>query len=185
MACTISSSPTAKSPATCRRRIERVSSPRLVRRPSASEFRLGVGTTRFCLTESIASKAPAGHRQIWPCAVGVPVPRDRDRRASLHCRLGPAHDVEIANLIDKLDHHSPLTGYHERIVKRVDHDRLIVIHEFAQPCISVAPIFNHVHLSPIAQDCTMLHGRERFGHHDMRGGSLKTTGQRKSLPMIP
>jgi hypothetical protein len=31
----------------------------------------------------------------------------------------------------------------------------------------------------------MLHGRERFGHHDMDGDSLKTTGQRKSLPMIP
>jgi len=30
----------------------------------------------------------------------------------------------------------------------------------------------------------MLHGRERFGHHDMRGGSLKTTGQRKSLPIF-
>jgi hypothetical protein len=97
----------------------------------------------------------------------------------------PPHDVEIANLIDKLDHHRPLTGYHERIVKRVDHDRLIVIHEFTQPCISIAPIFNHVHLSPIAQNRMRLHDRERFGHHDMRGGSLKTTGQRKSLPIIP
>jgi hypothetical protein len=76
------------------------------------------------------------------------VPRDKDRRASLHADW-PRHDVEIANLIDKLDHHRPLTGYHERIVKRVDHDRLIVFHEFAQPCISIAPIFNHAHLSPI------------------------------------
>ncbi len=97
----------------------------------------------------------------------------------------PQLDVEIANLIDKLDHHRPLTGYHGRIVKRVDHDRLIIFHEFAQPCINIAPIFNYVHLSPIAQNRTMLHGRERFGQHDMRGGSLKTTGQRKSLPMIP
>ena len=80
------------------------------------------------------------------------------------------HDVEIGNLIDKLDHHRLLTGYHERIVKRVDHDRLIVIHEFTQPCISIAPIFNHVHLSPIAQNRMMLHGRKRFGHHDMCGG---------------
>jgi hypothetical protein len=95
------------------------------------------------------------------------------------------HDVEIGNVIDKLDHHRPLTGYHERIVKRVDHDRLIVTHKFAQLCLSTVPIFDHVYLSPIAQSRTMLHGRERFGHHDMRGGSLKTTSQHKSLPTTP
>lgn len=105
------------------------------------------------------------------------------KQASTADRL--QYDVEIGNLIDKLDHHSPLTGYHERIVKRVDHDCLIVSHELAQFCISTAPIFDHVHLSPIAQNRTMLHGRERFGHHDMRGSSLKTASQRKSLPMIP
>ena len=77
-----------------------------------------------------------------------------------------------------------MTGYHEQIVKRVNRDRLIVTYEFAQRCISTAPIFGHVHLSPIAQHRTMLHGRGRFWHHDMGGGSLKTTGQRKSLPMI-
>jgi hypothetical protein len=51
----------------------------------------------------------------------------------------------------------------------VDHDRLIVIHEFAKLCISTVSIFDHVHLSPLVQNRTMLHGRKRFGHHDMCG----------------
>jgi len=88
----------------------------------------------------------------------------------------------MVKLVNKLSDNHSLTGEHERLVKRVDIDRMIIIHEVAQLCISRVPIFDHVHLSPIAQNRTMLHGRERFGHHDMRGGSLKTTGQRKSLP---
>jgi hypothetical protein len=87
-------------------------------------------------------------------------------------------------LIYKLDHHSPLTGYYKRIVERVDHNRLIVIHKFAQLGISTAPTFGHMHLSSIPKQRTVLHGRERFGHHDMRGSSLHTASQRKSLPMI-
>jgi hypothetical protein len=77
-----------------------------------------------------------------------------------------------------------LVGYHERIVKWVDHDGLVVTHEFAQLCISTAPVFDHVHPRPMAKNRTMLHARERFGHYDMRSGSLKTASQRKSLPMI-
>ena len=73
-------------------------------------------------------------------------------------------------MIDKLNHHRPLTCYHEWIVKRVDHDRLIVTHEFAQLCLSTVSIFDHMYLSPIAQNRTMLHGRKRFGHHDMCDG---------------
>ena len=88
----------------------------------------------------------------------------------------------MVKLVNKLSDNHSLTGEHERLVKRVDIDRMIIIHEVAHLCISRVPIFDHVHLSPIAQNRTMLHGRERFGHHDMRGGSLKTTGQRKSLP---
>ncbi len=41
------------------------------------------------------------------------------------------HDVGIDNLIDKPSHHRPLTCYHERIVNRVNRDRLIVTHECA------------------------------------------------------
>jgi hypothetical protein len=52
-------------------------------------------------------------------------------------------------LIDKLDHYRPLTGYHERIVKRAHHHRLIVTHEVAHLCISTVPIFDHVHLTSI------------------------------------
>ena len=90
----------------------------------------------------------------------------------------------MVKLVNKLSDNPSLTGEHERLVKRVDIDRMIIIHEVAHLCISTVPIFDPVHLSPIAQNRTMLHGRERFGHHDMRGGSLKTTGQRKSLPIF-
>jgi hypothetical protein len=34
------------------------------------------------------------------------------------------HDIKIVNLNDKFDHSRFLTGYQERIVKRVDHNRL-------------------------------------------------------------
>lgn len=63
---------------------------------------MGMGTMRFCLTESIASKAPAGSQAKLAGAVGVLVPRHKDRNSSLHWRLGDwrQHVVEIGNLID-------------------------------------------------------------------------------------
>src|SRR6266581_4699229 len=55
----------------------------------------------------------------------------------------------MVKLVNKLfDNHS-LTGEHERLVKRVDIDRMIIIHEVAQLCISRVPIFDHVHLTSI------------------------------------
>ncbi len=95
------------------------------------------------------------------------------------------YNVQIGYLIDKLNHDRSLTGYDERIVKRMNYDRSIIIHNLAELGISTTAIIDHMYLSTIAQNSTMLHDRERFGHDDMRGGSLKTTSQRKSLPMIP
>ena len=94
-------------------------------------------------------------------------PRNSSRRARLY-RDWHEHDVEIGNVTDKLNR-----------------ARLIATHEFAQFFLRTAPIFDHIHLSLLVQNRTMLHGRIRFGHHDMRGGSLETTSQRKSLPTIP
>ena len=94
-------------------------------------------------------------------------PRNRGRRARLY-RDWHEHDVEIGNVTGKLNH-----------------DRPIATHKFAELCLRTVPIFDHMHLSPVAQNRTMLHGRIRFGHHDMRGGSSTTTSQCKSLPMIP
>ena len=91
----------------------------------------------------------------------------------------------MVKLVNKLSDNPSLTGEHERLVKRVDIDRMIIIHEVAHLCISTVPIFDPVHLTSIKNPRTarpFMYGRERFGHHDMRGGSLKTTGQRKSLP---
>ena len=91
----------------------------------------------------------------------------------------------MVKLVNKLSDNPSVTGEHERLVKRVDIDRMIIIHEGAHLCISTVPIFDHVHLTSIKTPRTarpFMYGRERFGHHDMRGGSLKTTGQRKSLP---
>ena len=88
-------------------------------------------------------------------------------------------------MVNKLSDNPSLTGEHERLVKRVDIDRMIIIHEVAHRCISTVPIFDHVPLTSIKTPRIappFLYGRERFAHHDMRGGSLKMTGQRKSLP---
>jgi hypothetical protein len=68
----------------------------------------------------------------------------------------PQHDVEMVKLVNKLSDNHSLTGDHERIVKRVDIDRMIIIHEVAHLCINTVPIFDHVHLSPIAQNRTTL-----------------------------
>ena len=95
------------------------------------------------------------------------------------------HHVKIRDLIEHLNHHRPLSGYHKRIVKGVNHDRPMFPHEFEHLCIGAAPIVNHMHLSPIAQNRTILHESERLGHYDMRDGSAKATGQCKPLPMIP
>ena len=122
---------------------------------------------RLCSSESIASKAPDGSQAKVAMRDRRAQPRNRGRRARLY-RDWHEHDVEIGNVTDKLNH-----------------DRLIATHEFAQFRLRTAPIFDHVHLSPVVQNRTKLHYRVRFGHHDMRGGSLETTSQRKSLPTIP
>src|SRR6267143_3738910 len=44
--------------------------------------------------------------------------RETETRKQASTADWPQHDVEIGNLIDKLDHYRSLTGDHERIVKR-------------------------------------------------------------------
>ena len=55
----------------------------------------------------------------------------------------------MVKLVNKLSDNPSLTGEHERLVKRVDIDRLIIIHEVAHLCISTVPIFDPVHLPSI------------------------------------
>ena len=70
------------------------------------------------------------------------------------------------------------------MIDQLNHDRLIATHEFGN-FVSGQLGFSTTYTCPVAQNRTRLHGRVRFGHHDMRGGSLETTSQRKSLPTIP
>ena len=55
----------------------------------------------------------------------------------------------MVKLVNKLSDNHSLTGEHERLVKRVDIDRMIIIHEVAHLCISTVPIFDRVHLTSI------------------------------------
>lgn len=72
--------------------------------------------------------------------------------------------------------HRFLTGYQEWIVQLTDQNHLMVISEFAQLCISIIQSFDHMHLSPMAQN--------GWGIKGYRGGLLKAMGHRKFIPMI-
>ena len=155
-------------------------------------FGLRLGTIRFCLTETPSHpRRRLAHRQRWPCAVSECLCCEAETGEQASTADCPQHDVEIANLIDKVDHSRPLTGYHERLVKRVDSDRMIIIHEVAQPCISAVPIFDHVHLTSIKNPRIarpFMYGRERFGHHDdslMRPSQPRETAAKTSIGRSP
>ena len=172
-----------KEPRHVPQRVGRVSSPRLVRRPSTNVFELDMKTTPFCLTESIASKALADSqakmavrgRSGWaarqrpeskpPPPTGVAQCRDR----KLDPQTRPSQSLDRLSRTDRKAGEPRPPDSHLRV--------RATLHQYSSDLRARAP-------NPIAQHRTMLHGRGRFWHHDMGGGSLKTTSQRKSLPMI-